>query len=101
MTVALTVTGHAVLDEKRQWVHQRQREIFEDLTADYRYRAVISRAQVADTLREAVMSLDYDSHVKEVAVERSAPVRGREDAYYETWSALSKMQPTPPYGGQW
>jgi DNA-binding MarR family transcriptional regulator len=32
VTVALTPRGRAVLDEKRTWVHGRQREIFEGLT---------------------------------------------------------------------
>jgi MarR family transcriptional regulator, organic hydroperoxide resistance regulator len=31
VTVALTLSGRAVLDEKRTWVHERQREIFEGL----------------------------------------------------------------------
>jgi MarR family transcriptional regulator, organic hydroperoxide resistance regulator len=34
--VALTAEGRAVLDEKRTWVHRRQREIFESLTAEER-----------------------------------------------------------------
>jgi DNA-binding MarR family transcriptional regulator len=32
VTVALTPSGRAVLDEKRTWVHERQREIFDGLT---------------------------------------------------------------------
>jgi MarR family transcriptional regulator, organic hydroperoxide resistance regulator len=32
VTVALTPRGRAVLDEKRTWVHERQRELFEGLT---------------------------------------------------------------------
>ena len=32
VTVALTPSGRAVLDEKRTWVHERQREIFEGLS---------------------------------------------------------------------
>jgi MarR family transcriptional regulator, organic hydroperoxide resistance regulator len=32
VTVALTPSGRAVLDEKRTWVHERQREIYEGLT---------------------------------------------------------------------
>ena len=31
VTVALTPSGRAVLDEKRAWVHERQREIFDGL----------------------------------------------------------------------
>ena len=33
VTVALTSAGRAVLDEKRTWVHERQREIFAGLSA--------------------------------------------------------------------
>jgi MarR family transcriptional regulator, organic hydroperoxide resistance regulator len=32
VTVALTPSGRAVLDEKRTWVHERQREIFDGLS---------------------------------------------------------------------
>jgi MarR family transcriptional regulator, organic hydroperoxide resistance regulator len=42
VTVALTASGQAVLDEKRAWVHMRQGEIFESLTPDE--RATISGA---------------------------------------------------------
>ena len=40
VTVALTRAGHAVLDEKRAWVAQRQREIFDDLSAAERRTVV-------------------------------------------------------------
>jgi DNA-binding MarR family transcriptional regulator len=33
VTVALTRSGRAVLDEKRTWVHERQRELFDGLSA--------------------------------------------------------------------
>lgn len=75
-------------------------EVVADPAADYLYRAVVPRERVAGTLREAVLAIDYDSHVKEVAVERSAPAPGRYEAYLGTWSAMSRMQPTPPYRGR-
>ncbi len=76
-------------------------DIAEDPSADYLYRTVLSRQRVAETLRDAVLGLDYISHAKDVALERSAPNKHRHDAYYGTWTAMSKMQPTRPYGGRW
>ena len=51
VTVALTRSGHAVLDEKRAWVRQRQREIFEGLTAS-------ERRTVTGTLTALAHSID-------------------------------------------
>lgn len=76
-------------------------DVLEDTAADYLYRTVISRQRVAETLRDAVMGLDYSSHAKDVALQRSAPARGRTDAYYDTWEAMAQMQPTPPYSTRW
>jgi MarR family transcriptional regulator, organic hydroperoxide resistance regulator len=52
VTVALTATGHAVLDEKRQWVHERQREIFEDLTPQERKTVTGALAAIARDIDE-------------------------------------------------
>ena len=76
-------------------------EVDEDPAADYLYRAAIARERVADVLRDAALDLDYESHAKDVALARSEPNPARHDAYYQTWSAMSRMQPTPPYGGRW
>jgi hypothetical protein len=65
--------------------------------ADYLYGAVIPRTRVADVLASKVMALDYDSHVKDIAIQRSAPADGRSAAYYDTWSAMAQMQSIPPY----
>lgn len=51
VTVALTRSGRAVLDEKRAWVHQRQREILDSLTA-------AERATVTGALRAIAHSID-------------------------------------------
>lgn len=72
-------------------------DVYEHDGADYLYRANISREEVANVLWEKVMTLDYTSHVKDVALKRSAPAQGRSTAYYATWTAMSKMQPVPPY----
>ncbi len=76
-------------------------EIVENPHADYLYRAVVSRERLAAALLKAVQSLDYTSHVKDIALQRSAPSPGRQAAYYDTWAAMSRMQPTRPYGGDW
>ena len=65
--------------------------------ADYLYRAIIDRDRVANTLWEKIWTLDYASHAKDIAIKRSAPAVGRSAAYYATWTAMSKMQPIPPY----
>lgn len=65
--------------------------------ADYRYRARVNRADVADRLAAAVMALDYDSHFKDVALERSPANPDRYTAYYGTWAAMARMQDYAPY----
>jgi hypothetical protein len=72
-------------------------DVYEHDGADYLFRANISREEVANIMWEKVMTLDYTSHVKDVAIQRSAPAQGRSAAYYATWTAMSKMQPVPPY----
>ena len=52
VTVALTGGGRAVLDEKRQWVHQRQREIFEALTPQERKTVTGALAAIARDIDE-------------------------------------------------
>jgi hypothetical protein len=68
--------------------------------ADYLYRTVLDRVDVAEILTMKVFDLDYESHAKDVALDRSAKVPGRTEAYYGTWSAMAKMQPIPPYQTQ-
>lgn len=65
--------------------------------ADYLYRAFIPRWIVADVLWEKVMSLDYTSHSKDIAIARSPKAPGRTKAYYAIWHALADLQPIPPY----
>src|SRR5262245_36478 len=66
--------------------------------ADYRYRADVTRREVADVLWHEVMNYDVTSHVKDVAVAESFPNPERRRAYYACWSALARMQPHPPGG---
>jgi hypothetical protein len=72
-------------------------EVEEKPGADYLYRAVLDRGFVANVLREKVMTLDYTSHAKDVAIQRSHTVAGRSSAYYATWTAMAKIQPYAPY----
>jgi DNA-binding MarR family transcriptional regulator len=51
VTVALTASGRVVLDEKRAWVHMRQSEIFESLTAH-------ERATISGALSAIARSID-------------------------------------------
>jgi DNA-binding MarR family transcriptional regulator len=52
VTVALTRAGRAVLAEKRDWVAQRQREIFEDLSAAERRTVVRTLRTLARDIGE-------------------------------------------------
>jgi DNA-binding MarR family transcriptional regulator len=52
VTVALTRAGRAVLDEKRAWVHERQREIFESLTTAERATVTGTLGAIAHTIDE-------------------------------------------------
>jgi DNA-binding MarR family transcriptional regulator len=52
VTVVLTPSGRAVLDEKRAWVHMRQREIFEGLTAAERATISGALSAIAHTIDE-------------------------------------------------
>lgn len=71
---------------------------FEDLKADYQFRLIIKRAAVAQYQYDVTMGIDYWSHVKEEMNRRAPKSPGRMNAYYTVWTALSKIQPNPPYG---
>lgn len=64
---------------------------------DYRYRARISREEVADRLAEAVRRIDYTSHAKDVMAERSPANPARLGALYGVWHSLSDLQDYRPY----
>ena len=72
-------------------------EVFVAPGADYRYRARMPRRNVAEALAEAITKLDYTSHFKDVALERSPANAARYTAYYDTWSAMARMQDFAPY----
>jgi MarR family transcriptional regulator, organic hydroperoxide resistance regulator len=52
VTVALTPSGRAVLDEKRTWVHERQREIFDGLTEAEQETVIGALAAIAHNIDE-------------------------------------------------
>jgi len=72
-------------------------EVFVAPGADYRYRARLPRKDVAEALAAAVTKVDYTSHFKDVALERSPANEARHAAYYGTWSAMARMQDYAPY----
>lgn len=65
--------------------------------ADYRYRALISREEVAAKMFDMINEMAYTSHFKDVAL-KTAPKNGsRHTAYYGTWNAMANMQDYAPY----
>jgi MarR family transcriptional regulator, organic hydroperoxide resistance regulator len=52
VTVALTPSGRAVLDEKRTWVHERQREIFDGLTEAEQETVIGALSAIAHNIDE-------------------------------------------------
>jgi hypothetical protein len=83
-------------------------KVVDDVIADYKYRAVISRRQWKKFLDLAVDDIDYDSHFKEVmrAGDKHQP-QARYEAVSKVWSAMIQLQPvgawassgTTPTGG--
>jgi hypothetical protein len=73
---------------------------FESLSADYQYRLIVRREAFAKYNYDLSMGIDYDSHVKEEMNRRSPKAEGRMNAYYSIWTALSRIQPNPPYGAR-
>jgi DNA-binding MarR family transcriptional regulator len=52
VTVALTPSGRVVLDEKRTWVHERQREIFEGLNGSEQRTVTGALSAIAHNIEE-------------------------------------------------
>ena len=71
----------------------------EDQRADYQYRLVMRRTAYATYMYDKVMTLDYNSHVKET-IDRRAPkvAGGRYQALSKIWSACAQWQPNTPWG---
>lgn len=63
------------------------------LTTDYQYRAVIPRADVAGAIAASIVKIDYSNF------KSSIEDKPYHDACLKVWSAMSLLQPNPPYGG--
>ena len=66
----------------------KEANVFEDLNADYRYRAYIKRSEVAKTISEELLNINYDNFKNSV----SKDDKNRLNAYMNVWSSLHKMQ---------
>ena len=62
--------------------------VFEDLKADYRYRSYIRKSEVAKTISEELLNINYDNFKNSV----SKDDKDRLNAYMNVWSSLYKMQ---------
>lgn len=70
-----------------------------DPSADYSFRAVVSRAQFKKFLALSVDGIDYWSHFKEAARDNSPKAEGRYTAMMRVWTEMAKLQPHAPYSG--
>jgi hypothetical protein len=56
---------------------------------DYRYRAVVSRDDVAEAFRRAIADIDYANFKNSVAASQGT---ARSSVYHDVWDALWKLQ---------
>ena len=61
-------------------------EVFEKDHADYRYRALIPREEVATAISEQVRKIDYDNFKNSVSED------DRHDAYLGVWNVMYDLQ---------
>ena len=61
-------------------------QVVEDGGSDYRFRAVLPEAEVAEAVHARLLGIDYGNF--------KASVRDpqRHDAYFEVWDAMSQLQ---------
>lgn len=69
-------------------------KVTESTHTDYRYRAVLPRAVVAQALADQAMNLNYGNYKNTVKNNRF------HDALARVWSVMASLQPTPPYSGR-
>ena len=65
-----------------------QAETFEDLSADYRYRALIKRDLVEKALASQVSEINYDNFKNSISKDEYQ----RHDAYLKVWDNLRTLQ---------
>ena len=63
-------------------------DVFEDNYADYKYRSFMNRENVASTIKEKVLNINYGNFKSSV----SNSDYERSSAYAGVWSALHKLQ---------
>ncbi len=63
-------------------------QVFEDLNADYRYRAVVTRAQFKKAMNDAVDRIDYANFKGSIGIKKKED-RDRHDAYMGVWSVMA------------
>lgn len=56
---------------------------------DYRWHLDVPRVHVVDTMTEAILDIDYDSHVKEAVADNHPEMYG---PMLETWRAFYDLQ---------
>jgi hypothetical protein len=64
-----------------------------DDRGDYLYRARIARSDVAEVLERELSRIDYGNFKDSVQDD------ALHHAYMDTWTAMARVQPTPPYAG--
>lgn len=61
-------------------------EVFEDLAADYRYRAIVTKDVVQEALTTSINEIDYANFKNSIP---HSDVK-RHDAYMEVWQVMAK-----------
>jgi hypothetical protein len=65
-------------------------EVIETQQADYRFRAAVSKADVAAAVSQSIMNLDYENFKN--SVPKGAAGDMRHDAYTQVWSEMFAYQ---------
>ena len=87
LTVRARVKGD--LEALRKRYLPAMGEIAESRTNDYRFRAVVPRADVSAAMSKMIEDLDYSNFKSEVAKVQG---HAREHVYHDVWSVLYKLQ---------
>lgn len=76
-------------------------KIVDDIAADYKYRAVITRSQWKKYVLRACDEIDYGSHFKEVVRDNASQGTARHKAMMSVWSAMIALQPWGKGDSNW
>lgn len=69
-----------------------------EASADYSFRALISREDMKAYLNYVVDDIDYGSHFKEVVKANATEPTTRYSAMMGVWGEMARLQPYTPYG---